>query len=134
MLFVQLAILLVTLAQGNPVPSQDASVKSFIDFQADQSLNRLLKNINPAGTESGIIVAAQSKTNPNYWYHWTRDSALTMNTIVSLYSSSLAANDGAGAAKYEKLLWAYVNREQSHRLQPTISKSLGEPKWEVVSY
>jgi hypothetical protein len=113
----------------------DPALDSFVSSQYSQSLTRLLNNINPAGTATGVIVAAPSKNHPNYWYHWTRDSALVMRSIVKLYNDSLAANDAPLVQKYEQLLWNYVQREQSFRniKDQTPSRNLGEPKFNVVS-
>ncbi|KAF2467875.1 uncharacterized protein BDR25DRAFT_316495 [Lindgomyces ingoldianus] len=51
------------------------------------ALQGVLNNIRPNGTEApgaypGIIVASTSTENPNYFYMWTRDSALTMKMLI----------------------------------------------------
>ena len=43
---------------------------------------RILENINTT-TNIGIIIASPSE-NPPYKYHWIRDSALVMRTIIEL--------------------------------------------------
>jgi len=53
-----------------------------------------MDNINVNG--SGAVMASPSKTNPNYYYHWMRDAAISMdvlqhipNTTASLPVESL---------------------------------------------
>jgi glucoamylase len=48
-------------------------------------LERMLMNVSPSGTQKGVVVASPSTDNPNYFFHWVRDSALTMDVVVSLY-------------------------------------------------
>nr|ODN91092.1 hypothetical protein L203_01294 [Cryptococcus depauperatus CBS 7841] len=52
---------------------------------------RILKNIGPVlGADSGIVVASPSTgqgEEPNYYYTWTRDSALTIATLVTSLQS-----------------------------------------------
>src|SRR5437868_4072511 len=35
---------------------------------------KLIENISPADTDAGVVVAAKSKNNPDYYYHWVRDA------------------------------------------------------------
>lgn len=46
----------------------------------------LLRNVFPDGTKPGTVVASPSTSEPNYWYQWTRDSALVMRTVVDRYT------------------------------------------------
>ena len=46
-------------------------------------IDKILDNINE--TNNGLIVASPSTQNPDYYYHWVRDSALTMKVIVNEY-------------------------------------------------
>ena len=47
---------------------------------------RILENINTT-TNIGIIIASPSE-NPPYKYHWIRDSALVMRTIIDMYKTT----------------------------------------------
>lgn len=47
----------------------------------------MLANIGPNGTRvpgagRGLVIASPSKSNPDYFYTWTRDAALTFKTLV----------------------------------------------------
>ncbi|KAI5926640.1 carbohydrate-binding module family 20 protein [Camillea tinctor] len=64
-----------------------SSLNAFIQKQRAVSLQGALSNIGPNGSQvpgagAGYIVASPSTTNPDYFYTWTRDGALTMKMIV----------------------------------------------------
>ena len=46
------------------------------------AVKRMFANISPKGGAVGAVAASPSKKNPDYWYHWVRDAAITMNEIV----------------------------------------------------
>ncbi|KGB77909.2 glucoamylase [Cryptococcus deuterogattii R265] len=76
------------------------------DHQSDhQSLlleSRILANIGPGiGAKEGLVVASPSRGHgkePDYYYTWTRDSALTISTLISHLRSDLADIDNATAS------------------------------------
>ncbi|KAF1954058.1 putative glycosyl hydrolase, family 15 [Byssothecium circinans] len=58
-----------------------------IEAQYDISIQGVLDNIGGSGSEApgadnGVIIASPSTQEPNYFYTWTRDAALTMKMIV----------------------------------------------------
>ncbi|KAH8595915.1 Six-hairpin glycosidase-like protein [Bisporella sp. PMI_857] len=74
------------------------SVDSFIATESPIALRNLLCNIGSSGAcvsgaASGLVIAGPGKANPDYFYTWTRDSALVFKTIVdtfiATYDSSL---------------------------------------------
>lgn len=91
------------------------------------SRHNLLKNISPTGTPTGTVIAAPSRSNPDYYYHWVRDAALVMNATIDLYETE----------KYSKTkstlnseLEGFVDLTLHHQVTPTLS-GLGEPKFYV---
>ncbi len=60
--------------------SQDDFAK-WKKFQYRKSIENLLNNISRPDTPKGFVIAAPSKSRPNYYYHWVRDAALVMETI-----------------------------------------------------
>ncbi|CAK7219722.1 hypothetical protein SBRCBS47491_003945 [Sporothrix bragantina] len=63
------------------------SVNDFIAHEKSIALQGVLNNIGPDGSlapgaASGLVVASPSTVNPNYYYTWTRDSALTLRMLV----------------------------------------------------
>ncbi|OLN97576.1 Glucoamylase P [Colletotrichum chlorophyti] len=64
-----------------------ANLDDFITRQRGIALQSVLNNIGPNGSlaqgaGAGIVVASPSKADPDYFYTWTRDAALTMKMIV----------------------------------------------------
>lgn len=67
-----------------------AAVASAADHVPSEQflVQKILKNISVPGSAPGSMIAAPSKTNPNYYYHWTRDSGLVGDVLVGLYARS----------------------------------------------
>jgi glucoamylase len=82
---------------------------------------KILENIYE--TNNGTIIASPSKSDPNYYYHWIRDSALTMRVIVNLYKKTKEL-------KYLEIILKYINTEYKLIDLDTLS-GIGEPKFNV---
>ena len=52
----------------------------------DKIMNRIFENTDTIPTP-GIIIASPSN-EPDYKYHWIRDSALVMRPIIDMYSKT----------------------------------------------
>ena len=63
-------------------PDSSLSLDQFVQRQSRISLNNLLANVHPKGTAPGCVVASPSKYKPDYWYQWTRDSALVLRAVL----------------------------------------------------
>ncbi|KAG8668132.1 hypothetical protein FPOAC2_10097 [Fusarium poae] len=123
------------LWQGQAVasPSKDNSLERFIDKQADVSIKGVLANIGADGRRAqgaapGAVVASPSKEDPDYWYTWTRDSALTYKVLVERFMH--------GDKSLQRKIDEYVSAQA--KLQGTTNPSgspesggLGEPKFHV---
>ena len=84
-------------------------------------INKILDNIKK--TNNGLIIASPSKYDPDYYYHWIRDSAITMKVIIDEY---IKTKDNI----YLEIILKYVNAE--YELTRLISLGgLGEPKFNV---
>lgn len=115
-------------------PRQATSLSDFIAQERPIALEGALSNIGGLnsswveGASPGVIVASPSTVNPNYFYTWTRDSALTymmlidelifgnrslqktiedytnaqaiLQTVTNPSGSLWPAGDGLGEAKY----------------------------------
>jgi glucoamylase len=103
----------------------------------------LLANVSPQGTRPGTVIAATSRDRPNYHYHWVRDGALVMATVLNFYEN---APDDALKRHYQDVFQEYVYLTRHHQLTKTPSgdaerrssgkdtvnlSDLGEPKFEV---
>lgn len=91
------------------------------------AVENLLKNISPPGAIPGVVVASPSTQNPNYFYHWIRDAALTMDVVVTLYEKSY----GSEKEKYYRLLMDYIDISRRNQTTPNLSGGLGEPRFHV---
>lgn len=73
--------------------AQPPSLNEWLETERPIALQGILNNIGSsgsqvAGTRPGIVVASPSKTSPDYFYTWTRDSALTIKTLVDEFLST----------------------------------------------
>ena len=92
---------------------------------ANQYIEKILQRINEntnTTTNVGIIIASPSETPP-YKYHWIRDSALVMRTIVDMYRKT---KDPI----YFQSILNYIENESKLQNLDTIS-GLGEPKYNI---
>ncbi len=82
---------LAALAAGSPSLCQrQSTLDDFIGSQRDIALQGVLNNIGGGGSlvpgaDPGIVVASPSRENPDYFFTWTRDSALTLIMLVDEY-------------------------------------------------
>ncbi|KAF3912754.1 Glucoamylase [Dactylellina cionopaga] len=93
------------------------------------SKKRMFDNISPEGAVRGLVTAAQSKADPDYWYHWVRDAALTMDVVVALYEAASPAKKSF----YEERLFWYAEASVNEQNDPTAITGLGEPKFYLDS-
>ena len=91
----------------------------------ERFINSLFMNIQKKGIEPGIVIASPSKKDPDYFYHWIRDGAITMRCIILLYKKNKINFD-----YLVRLFNNYIKVEQQIQNLPTLS-GLGEPKVHV---
>jgi glucoamylase len=86
-----MAALAAAAASAHPVLESQSTNATFEDFIARQyniSLKGAIANIGGVngnvvpGADEGYVVASPSTVNPDYFYTWTRDSALTQLMIT----------------------------------------------------
>ncbi|KAF2866237.1 glucoamylase I precursor [Massariosphaeria phaeospora] len=127
--------------QEQQKPLQD-SLEAWIVAEEEVALDRLLANVQPGGRNTegkgvvnGTVIASPSKEDPDYWYQWVRDAALTTSTLVDIYTASPSS---ALSTRLSAILDAYAHLQ--HTLQHTSNRSgsfstnlsgLGEPKFHV---
>jgi glucoamylase len=93
----------------------------------DIFLQNIFNNISNIDTENGIIVASPSKENPDYYYHWTRDAALTMLLLIRLL-------DKEEYNSYYNILRSYIQSYINNEISIIKKINLedyGEPKFYV---
>ncbi|KAF1839344.1 hypothetical protein BDW02DRAFT_514350 [Decorospora gaudefroyi] len=128
-------------SQTEQQPLHDTTLDAWIEQEEHIALDRLLANIAPGGRNvegkgvaPGTVIASPSQDEPNYWFQWVRDAAITMNTLVHLYASNTTTT--TTTAYLSTLLTTYTTLQ--HHLQRTPNPSgpftpnlhsLGEPKF-----
>jgi glucoamylase len=106
--------------------TQAATLDQWLQSEKSTATQRLVNNI----LSNGAVIASPSTDNPNYYFHWVRDAALTMNLVVTLYTQS---NDPVERQKYWNLLATYLDFSLTNQMTPNPStamgRGLGEPKF-----
>ncbi|KAI1824008.1 family 15 glycosyl hydrolase [Xylaria intraflava] len=130
---IQLSTLAVASA-GIIAPRAD-DLDTFVAKQRNISLQNVLNNIGPDGSKApgasaGVIIASPSTVNPNYYFSWSRDAALTMKMIIDEFI--------AGQSQLESYIKDYIHAQADLQTISNPSGSffpdgagLGEPKYNV---
>lgn len=84
----------------------------------DKIMERIIENMDTT-INMGMIIASPS-TEPNYKYHWIRDSALVMRPIIDMYNNTKEPI-------YFQYIINYLENETKIQNLNTIS-GIGEPK------
>lgn len=100
---------------------------STFEKQIPETVARILANVNHPLIAPGAIIASPSRDNPNYFFHWSRDAALSVRVFTDVLSgkSTLFTKEQA-----ERILWTWVRFESSLQTLPAPA-GLGEPKFNV---
>jgi glucoamylase len=125
----------LNVAAAEPIPQRvrQANLETFIEQQSEVSIAGVLANIGPDGSEAsgvpaGIVVASPSRSDPDYWYTWTRDAALTYKALVERF----IAGDSSLGPKLDEYVAAQAKLQQvSNPSGGPDSGGLGEPKFNV---
>lgn len=107
---------------------KDPELSSWAEQQKSTAFERLLKNVNAPGTAKGVVIASPSQHNPDYYYHWVRDAAITMETVFKRYES---ASKGKDKQRLENLLFDFAEFSLKNQSTPNVISGAGEPKFEV---
>lgn len=111
--------------------------------QTEHAFESVLNNVGHHGGNNGlpvgVVIASPSKTAPNYYYQWTRDAAITMNSVVRRFHDQ--ASEGFLNSTLSDIILGYI--ETQGALQHVSNPSghldwnkrdvsgLGEPKFET---
>ncbi|KAL4922969.1 putative glucan 1,4-alpha-glucosidase [Aspergillus undulatus] len=136
----RLCYALAVLALSNPVaaappltPRATLSLDIWLSTETSFALDGILANIGASGAyaksaEAGVVIASLSTEDPDYYYTWTRDAALTMKVLVDLFRN--------GNLGLQTVLEEYVNSQAylqtvSNPSGGLASGGLAEPKFNV---
>ncbi|MGZ3687038.1 MAG: glycoside hydrolase family 15 protein, partial [Bdellovibrionota bacterium] len=109
-------------------PQAPTALELWLGNQDPFSTQAVLTSIDPKGS-----VLASPSTSPDYRYHWVRDGALTMDSVMDLYERS---QDPGARARYLSILDSYAKFSRRNQLTPNPSGApdgmgLGEPKFNL---
>lgn len=93
------------------------------DEQFKISLQTVIDNSTKKDVMPGMVVASPSRENPDYYYDWVRDTALTMRSMIDFWEISKDP-------KIKSLILTWVDAETYRQKLPTLS-GLGEPKYNI---
>jgi glucoamylase len=113
-------------------PRQSNDIDNFVSKESPIAFQGILNNIGADGSQvggasSGIVVASPSTQDPDYFFTWTRDSALTLKFLVDSY---IQGNVRLGSLIQEYIL-AQSRLQTVDNLSGTFASGdgLGEPKY-----
>lgn len=91
------------------------------NVQFNHSLNMVIENATKPDVRPGMVVASPSRSNPDYYFDWVRDTALTYRALIDYYE--MTRNP-----KIRKMIFTWIEAEAYRQNQPTFT-GLGEPKY-----
>ena len=91
--------------------------------QLQYSVAGIISNATRPDVKPGMVVASPSKEEPNYYYDWVRDTALTYSAIVDYYA---VKND----PKLLNMIKTWVQSETDRQNKWSLT-GLGEPKYNI---
>jgi len=115
--------LLVSLLFSSSAFAQTKRKKILLSFEetlvlaGKQAQVYLKENISPSDAPKGFVLASPSKVDPDYYFHWVRDAALVMDTLLT--NSLLSKNE----------MENYLTLEMDHQKTFKLTGQ-GEPKFE----
>jgi glucoamylase len=105
----------------------DGGLDAWLARERKLALRKMAANISPPGAAPGAVAASPSRKDPDYFFHWRRDAALTMQEVVTLYDQ---ASDPAEKRTYFKMLTDYAAFVRKTQGAPSLT-GLGEPKFNM---
>jgi glucoamylase len=91
--------------------------------QFNHSFKTVISNATKPDVRPGMVVASPSRNNPDYYYDWVRDTALTYSALIDYYELKKDP-------KIKKMIFTWIEAESFRQKQPTFT-GLGEPKFFV---
>ena len=98
-----------------------------MQFQQGKSLEFILPNLSPSDATPGVIVAASSKENPDYYYHWVRDAGIVAASVIGEFERLPNGEDKSRLARF---LLDFVEFSRKNQVTKTLS-GMGEPKFYI---
>ncbi len=99
-----------------------STLNQWVDTEYRTALQKMYMNISPADSARGVVIASPSRQDPDYYFHWVRDSALVVDSLITIQTSSPLEN--------ELLLTVddFISLSRKIQLQWSLT-GLGEPRF-----
>lgn len=106
---------------------------SELELQFQRSIVFLLKNTSPQDGARGSVIAAPSRSHPDYYFHWVRDAALVVESLMDVYTDPRFRNS---ALKKQIRAFFLDHLQFNSKIQVSSQsfKGLGEPKFLVTGF
>ncbi|EFP81977.2 Glucoamylase, intracellular sporulation-specific [Puccinia graminis f. sp. tritici] len=104
---------------------QNITLDEWVKNQVNKSWAILMSNVSPQGALPGLIVASLTTGHPNYFFSWTRDTAVVLKEIISRYEET---NDPSLLAIIKQTISA---TQVIQKGSLSSEANMGEPKYEV---
>lgn len=101
-----------------------AKSRSQIEAQYERSIRGALANV----LSNGAVIASPSTSNPNYYFDWVRDTALTMKTLIQLQADRHLTLQQKYEVQRKLERWVDFELFRQETYKPT---GLGEPRFYV---
>jgi glucoamylase len=106
----------------------ESSLERWIDSQTERSLDRVYRAISVSDGAVGSVIASPSRKEPEYYYHWVRDSALVMREAWNYRDLD------PKLARQTLKDYAIFSRKNQTTFNPSeaeFGRQIGEPKFEI---
>ncbi|AEO61583.1 glycoside hydrolase family 15 protein, partial [Thermothelomyces thermophilus ATCC 42464] len=120
---------------GRPATLSKRATDSFIETETPIAWEKLRCNIGAngcaaSGAAAGVVIASPSKSDPDYFYTWTRDAGLVLTGIVDALSQNYSA---ALQTNIQDYIIAQAKLQGVSNPSGSLSDGtgLGEPKFNV---
>ncbi len=91
--------------------------------QLKYSVSGIIANATKPDVKAGMVVASPSKSDPNYYYDWVRDTSLTYSALVDYYAIKKDP-------KILDMIKNWIGSETSRQNKWSLT-GLGEPKYNI---
>ncbi|THU89372.1 glucoamylase [Dendrothele bispora CBS 962.96] len=117
------------------VLSQSSTADQYLAQESPIAKANLLANIGPGGKAEGagdgVVIASPSKTDPPYFFTWTRDTSLVFGAIIDQFTLGLDQSANL-RTQIDNFITSQARIQQISNPSGTITTGgLGEPKFEV---
>lgn len=128
MIFAALLAAVGSAAGATSSLGAESSLEVWMNQQRVRSELRLFQGISPSGGAAGSVMASPSKADPDYFYHWIRDAALTMREAFELRGNYPTQST---SVLKDYTLFSRGNQTTKNPSGDEWSGGLGEPKFNM---